>query len=122
MIGRAAQGRPWIFREIEHYLDTGAHLPPPQVDEVRQLLLAHLQDHYAFYGEHIGVRSARKHIIWYTQDLIGADVFIARMNTLTDCATQWQAVDEFFQQQMQCHATLRYRDKKQEELRERMAA
>jgi len=123
MIGRAAQGRPWIFREIAHYLDTGTHLPPPQVEEARQLLLAHLQDHYAFYGEHIGVRSARKHIIWYTQDLLSADLsverFIARMNTLNDCTAQWQAVDEFFQQQAQQHPTLQYRHKN---IRERWAA
>ncbi|TAK92538.1 MAG: tRNA dihydrouridine synthase DusB [Burkholderiaceae bacterium] len=111
MIGRAAQGRPWIFREIEHYLDTGTHLPPPQVDEVRQLLLAHLEDHYAFYGEHIGVRSARKHIIWYTQDLLGAEVFIARMNTLNDCAAQWRAVNEFFQEQAQQNSVLQYQNK-----------
>ena len=62
MVGRAAQGRPWIFREIAHFLATGTHLAPPLVSEVRRLLLAHLQDHYALYGEYTGVRSARKHI------------------------------------------------------------
>ena len=68
MIGRAAQGRPWIFREIAHFLATGAHLAPPLVAEVQRLLLEHLQDHYALYGEYTGVRSARKHIGWYVQD------------------------------------------------------
>jgi tRNA-dihydrouridine synthase B len=65
MIGRAAQGRPWIFREIGHFLATGEHLAPPLVAEVRRLLLDHLHDHYSLYGELTGVRSARKHIAWY---------------------------------------------------------
>src|SRR5690606_26253209 len=60
MIGRAAQGRPWIFREVSHYLATGAHLPPPTFGELRDCLLDHLEDHYRFYGEYTGVRSARK--------------------------------------------------------------
>ncbi len=71
MIGRAAQGRPWIFREIAHFLATGMHLPPPTVAEVRALILEHLGDHYAFYGEHVGVRIARKHLHWYTARLPG---------------------------------------------------
>ena len=66
MIGRAAQGRPWIFREIAHFLATGAHLPPPTVGEARALIVEHLHDHYAFYGEEAGVRIARKHLGWYT--------------------------------------------------------
>ena len=66
MIGRAAQGRPWMFREISHYLATGERLPPPQVAEIRRVLGAHLDDLYAFYGEQTGVRVARKHISWYT--------------------------------------------------------
>ncbi len=64
MIGRAAQGRPWIFREVAHYLATGTHLAPPLVAEVQRALLEHLQDHYGLYGEYTGVRSARKHIGW----------------------------------------------------------
>jgi tRNA-dihydrouridine synthase B len=96
MIGRAAQGRPWIFREIVHLLATGEHLAPPLVAEVRQLLLAHLQDHYSLYGEFIGVLSARKHIGWYVRELPGGEAFRARMNTLEDCQTQWTAVAEFF--------------------------
>ena len=98
MIGRAAQGRPWIFREIAHFLATGTHLAPPLVVEVRRLLLDHLQDHYGLYGEFTGVRSARKHIGWYVRHLPGAVAFRDRMNLLPDSASQWQAVADFFDQ------------------------
>jgi tRNA-dihydrouridine synthase B len=96
MIGRAAQGRPWIFREIGHFLATGELLAPPLVAEVRRALLAHLQDHYALYGEHTGVRSARKHIGWYVRDLPGGEAFRARMLTLEDGAHQLDAVAAYF--------------------------
>ncbi|EHL21771.1 nifR3 family TIM-barrel protein [Acidovorax sp. NO-1] len=92
MIGRAAQGRPWIFREIGHFLATGEHLAPPLVAEVRRLLLDHLQDHYSLYGELTGVRSARKHIAWYLRALPGGEAFRQHINTIEDSATQWQAV------------------------------
>lgn len=92
MIGRAAQGRPWIFREIGHFLATGEHLAPPLVAEVRRLLLDHLQDHYSLYGELTGVRSARKHIAWYLRALPGGETFRQHINTIEDCTTQWQAV------------------------------
>ncbi len=98
MIGRAAQGRPWIFREIDHYLRTGAKLPPPRVDEVRPLLLAHLDDHYAFYGREAGVQSARKHIIWYTRRLAGGAAFCAHMNAIETIERQRRAVDEFLRE------------------------
>jgi tRNA-dihydrouridine synthase B len=98
MVGRAAQGRPWIFREIEHFLRTGEHLPPPRVEEVHALLLEHLDDHYAFYGTHVGVRSARKHLIWYTRRLEGGEEFCERMNRLDDCASQRAAVDAFLRE------------------------
>jgi tRNA-dihydrouridine synthase B len=96
MIGRAAQGRPWIFREITHFLATGEQLAPPLVAEVKHLLLGHLQDHYSLYGEFMGVLSARKHIGWYVRDLPGGEAFRTHMNTLPDCQTQWTAVAEFF--------------------------
>ena len=96
MIGRAAQGRPWIFREISHFLATGEHLAQPLVMEVRRLLLDHLQDHYALYGEDMGVRSARKHIGWYVHQLPQGDVFRRHMNTLETAQAQHQAVAEFF--------------------------
>ncbi|MES2977669.1 MAG: tRNA dihydrouridine synthase DusB [Pseudomonadota bacterium] len=96
MIGRAAQGRPWIFREIAHYLETGTHLAPPLVAEVKRLLLDHLQDHYTLYGEYSGVRTARKHIGWYVRSLPGGEAFRGRMNQLESCEAQLGAVAEYF--------------------------
>jgi len=98
MIGRAAQGRPWIFREITHFLETGNVLAPPLVQEVRRWLIAHLQDHYSLYGEYTGVRSARKHIAWYLRSLPGGEDFRRQLNLLNDSAAQVQAVDEFVDQ------------------------
>ena len=95
MIGRAAQGRPWIFREIGHFLATGEHLAPPLVAEVRRLLLDHLQDHYHLYGELTGVRSARKHIAWYLRALPGGEALRQHINTIEAAATQWQAVADY---------------------------
>ena len=96
MVGRAAQGRPWIFREIAHFLTTGSHLAPPLVAEVRRLLLEHLQDHYSLYGEFTGVRSARKHIGWYVRTLPGGATFRAQMNLIGNCEEQVRAVEAFF--------------------------
>lgn len=96
MVGRAAQGRPWIFREIDHYLRTGDLLAPPSYEEMRDLLLEHLDDHYRFYGEHTGVRSARKHIGWYVDSLPGADVFRDHMNQIDNTRDQWRAVSDWF--------------------------
>ena len=96
MIGRAAQGRPWIFREMAHFMATGTHLAPPLVAEVKHLLLDHLLDHYALYGEFSGVRTARKHIGWYVKSLPGGDDFRARMNLIEDCGQQASAVADFF--------------------------
>ena len=96
MIGRAAQGRPWLFREIEHFLATGTHLMPPRVSEIHAILIAHLDDLYAFYGVETGVRVARKHISWYTRGLAGSAVFRHRMNQLPDIIQQRQGVDDFF--------------------------
>ena len=96
MIGRAAQGRPWIFRESTHFLATGEHMAPPLVAEVRRALLAHLQDHYSLYGERTGVRSARKHIGWYVRGLPGGEAFRETMNTLDDATAQLRAVANFW--------------------------
>ena len=96
MIGRAAQGRPWIFREIRHYLDRGESLPPPEVEEIRRVILDHLADHYAFYGEVSGVRIARKHLGWYAAGLVGGDAFRHDINRLESSAAQIAAVNAFF--------------------------
>ena len=96
MIGRAAQGRPWIFREIGYYLATGAHLPPPEVEEIHGVLAAHVHDLYSFYGETTGMRVARKHISWYTKGLAGSAAFRHAMNRLQTCGEQLAAVNEFF--------------------------
>jgi tRNA-dihydrouridine synthase B len=95
MIGRAAQGRPWIFREIAHYLKTGQHLPPPSFTQIGEWLLGHLDELYAFYGEGKGVRIARKHIQWYCQDHVGSEAFWREVNQLTDAVQQRDAVSRF---------------------------
>ena len=96
MIGRAAQGRPWIFREIEHYLACGEELPPPRAHEIHGILRRHLADLYDFYGEQTGVRIARKHISWYTKGLVGAAHFRHAMNQLASVDEQLAATDNFF--------------------------
>jgi len=96
MIGRAAQGRPWIFREIEHFLASGEHLPVPEVGEIHRVLVQHLHALYALYGEPHGVRIARKHISWYTGELAGAATFRQTMNRLETARQQLAAVDGFF--------------------------
>ena len=96
MIGRAAQGRPWLFREIEHYLKTGRHLPPAEVREIHGVLLAHLEGIYAFYGRETGCKVARKHISWYTRGLVGSAAFRREMNTLPSIDQQMRAVNDFF--------------------------
>jgi tRNA-dihydrouridine synthase B len=96
MIGRAAQGRPWIFREIAHYLATGTLLEPPSVAEARAAILEHLDDHYLFYGEALGVRIARKHLHWYTAALPGASSFREQVNRVETIAAQRHAVAQFF--------------------------
>jgi len=91
MIGRAAQGRPWIFREIRHYLQHGTHPPPPTVAEAREVIAEHLADHYAFYGETAGVRIARKHLGWYTRNLLGGEQFRHEINAAESTGTQLAA-------------------------------
>jgi len=96
MIGRAAQGNPWIFREINHYLNTGTFLAPPSWEHMRDVLLAHLDHHYQFYGEYTGVRTARKHIGWYIGNLPDAELFRQQMNCLETCQAQYNAVNQWF--------------------------
>ncbi len=101
MIGRAAQGRPWIFREIEHYLATGRHLPEPSIQEIRSIMLGHLHNLYAFYGETTGVRVARKHISWYSKGQPGGAVFRDRVNRLETVDEQLALTNEFFERLVQ---------------------
>jgi tRNA-dihydrouridine synthase B len=108
MIGRAAQGRPWIFREIDHFLQTGDHLPPPLVSDVAALREEHLLAHYAFYGDSLGVRTARKHIGWYVRSLPGGEPFRQAMNRLEDCDAQLAAVRRFFDAQQVYGKRLQY--------------
>ena len=96
LIGRAAQGRPWIFREIEHYLRTGEQLPAPELLEVESILLEHLAALHAFYGDVMGVRIARKHVSWYLATLPGAREFRAHFNRLDSTDAQCTTVREFF--------------------------
>ena len=114
MIGRAAQGRPWLFREIEHFLLTGELLPPPPVAEIHGILRGHLADLYAFYGEETGVRIARKHISWYTRGLVGSANFRHAMNQLEGVAEQLAATDEFFLGHAAANERLRHEDRMQE--------
>jgi tRNA-dihydrouridine synthase B len=106
MIGRAAQGRPWIFREIAHFLATGQELPAPPTQDVKRWLVEHLHDHYALHGEDAGVRSARKHIGWAVRALPGGEAFRAAMNTLDESAAQLRAVSTFFDALADAHPLL----------------
>lgn len=108
MIGRAAQGRPWIFREIEHYLATGEALAPPRVTEIHQVCREHLDDLYGFYGVDTGVKIARKHIAWYTKGLVGSAAFRYGMNQLQSMHEQMAAVDAFFHRMAGQHEMLAY--------------
>ncbi len=96
MIGRAAQGRPWIFREIDHYLRTGERLAPPSRAQLYAILTEHLENLYAFYGEHLGVRVARKHIGWYSKGLAGGAAFRHAINAVEGIAEQRGMLEAFF--------------------------
>ena len=110
MIGRAAQGRPWIFREIAHFLATGEHLLPPTVAEARALIVAHLHDHYAFYGEVTGLRTARKHLGWYTEALAGGESFRRDMCAAPTTLSQLAIVCEYFDQMAEKDDRLMYQN------------
>ena len=108
MIGRAAQGRPWLFREIAHFLDTGTHLLSPRVTEIQETLIGHVHALYDFYGEQSGLRVARKHISWYTKGLAGSAHFRHQMNQLESITEQLQAVNYFFEGQIEAGERLHY--------------
>lgn len=97
MIGRAAQGQPWLFRDIEHYLRTGEELPAPSVSEIKDIVLAHLQELYAFYGEYSGCRIARKHIAWYTTGIPSSNAFRQAMYGEESTSGQFRVVEQFLQ-------------------------
>ncbi len=96
MIGRAAQGKPWIFRHIEHYLRTGQELPAPQPQWVADVLLGHLSRLYEFYGESMGTRIARKHIAWYSKQHPGGARFRDRINQTESARQQLEYTRDFF--------------------------
>jgi tRNA-dihydrouridine synthase B len=98
MIGRAAQGRPWIFREVGHYLRTGERLPEPGLEEVRDILLGHLHNLYEFYGEYTGVRMARKHISWYSKGQRHGGAFRQAVTRVEEAAQQLAMVQSFFEE------------------------
>lgn len=98
MIGRAAQGRPWIFREIDHYLRTGEQLPEPSLAEVRDILSTHLRELYDFYGDVMGPRIARKHVSWYLQTITESKAFRQQFNQLENAEEQHASVLDFFEQ------------------------
>jgi len=106
MIGRAAQGRPWLFGDVAHYLATGAHRPPPRVADVRRWLVEHLHDHYALYGEHTGVRTARKHIGWAVRGLPGGTAFRDEMNAIESCREQLEALGRWLDRLADAHERL----------------
>lgn len=122
MIGRAAQGRPWIFRETEHFLNTGEHMLPPTVDEIHNVMLEHLNDLYAFYGELTGMRVARKHISWYTKGLAGSAAFRHNMNTLQTIDLQLNAINEFFAELRAKNDRLVYAEENEQESDQELAA
>jgi len=108
MIGRAAQGKPWIFREIDHFLKTGNYLPAPDISEISNIMHDHLLEHYLFYGNYIGLRSARKHIAWYCKGLRNSHQFRARMNTIESCEEQLKAVQDYFEELRQYSEKIQY--------------
>lgn len=98
MIGRAAQGNPWIFRQILHFMDKSELLAEPEVTEIKQVLIEHLENLYDFYGDYTGVRMARKHIAWYSKGLRNGNTFRQEMNQLEQPQQQLRFTREFFEQ------------------------
>jgi len=113
MVGRAAQGAPWIFREIEHFLATGRRLPPPSVAEVREVLIAHLAELHEFYGDAAGVRVARKHVGWYVKPLAGSAQFREALNRIESCEEQLAAVERYLDELAQESNNLRCDNKEE---------
>ncbi|QGX39456.1 tRNA dihydrouridine synthase DusB [Permianibacter aggregans] len=106
MIGRAAQGNPWIFREIQHFLETGERLPPPSLEEVQHVMDRHLAQLHSFYGEYKGLRIARKHVGWYLEGRPGGEAFKAQFHQIEDAGEQRRRLTAFWQQCQQTEPTL----------------
>lgn len=102
MIGRAAQGYPWIFREVKHFLQTGSFMLPPSTAEIREVLVAHMENLYQFYGKERGVLMARKHVSWYSKGQRGGASFRHTFNTLDSADAQLKTANEFFDHLMEC--------------------
>jgi tRNA-dihydrouridine synthase B len=98
MIGRAAQGKPWIFREIAHFLQTGEELPPPSNDEILHIMYEHLENLYSLYGSFMGVKIARKHVGWYCENRLNGTKFRRNFNSIDDPKTQLASIQEFLVQ------------------------
>ena len=96
MVGRGAQGRPWFFREINHFLETGQHLAAPSMEEVRSIIIGHVKELHRFYGDFTGVRFARKHVSWYMQTLDQDKTFRSIFNGLETCEEQLEALTMYF--------------------------
>jgi tRNA-dihydrouridine synthase B len=122
MVGRAAQGRPWIFAEIAHFLATGEELPAPRIADAKAWLIEHLHDHYALYGDLTGMRSARKHIGWAVRALPGGEDFRRRMNTLESCDGQVRALTDWLDALADDHDRLPYLPTTDEALEDAAAA
>ena len=114
MIGRAAQGRPWIFREIEHYLKTGTYLTRPTNDEIHETTIEHVKDLYEFYGDNKGLRIARKHISWYTKGLKNSAYFRAAMNQIAKATQQIEFIEQYFNELRELDEYITYEDSENE--------
>jgi tRNA-dihydrouridine synthase B len=101
MIGRAAQGRPWLFGTVDHYLRTGKLLPDPASDQVRDIMLGHMENLFAFYGEYTGVRVARKHLAWYSKGQPGGAAFRQLVNRAETVAKQLELTRAFFERRLE---------------------
>ena len=114
MIGRAAQGRPWIFREIEYFLDTGKHMPPPTISEIEKTTIKHVKDLYDFYGVERGHRIARKHISWYTKGLKNSAQFRFNMNQIENDTHQIEFIKKYFNELRKVDNYIVYEDSEKE--------
>ncbi|MDA9211163.1 tRNA dihydrouridine synthase DusB [Methylophilaceae bacterium] len=114
MIGRAAQGRPWIFREIEYFLKTGEHMARPSITEIETTTIQHVKDLYDFYGVERGHRIARKHISWYTKGLKNSAQFRFNMNQIDETTKQIAYIKQYFNELRKLDKYITYEDHENE--------